>query len=131
LRRAGVKIFVLTAGLGHIQRAKVHALGLDRCPEIAGIFFTGLLQGRGKTRWLRRVLRQEPDPQRVLVVGDRADSEIRAARALGMWTVRRIGGEFAGYQPRHPKERADFQIRRLSELFHLGFQFGRRGWNHG
>ena len=125
LHRAGVKIFVLTAGLGRIQRAKVHVLGLDRRPEIEAIFFTGLLQGRGKRRWLRRALDQEPDPQRVLVVGDRADSEIRAARALGMWTVRRIGGEFAQYRPRTRHERAHFTIRRLSDLFRLGFQFGK------
>ena len=124
LHRGGVRIYVLTAGLLRIQRAKVRVLGLGRLPAIRGIFFTGLLQGRGKTRYLKRVLRAEPNPRRVLVVGDRADSEIRAARELGLWAVRRQGGEFARFRPRHRHERAHFTVRRLSQLFRLPFQFG-------
>ena len=126
LHRAGVRIYVLTAGLRRIQRAKVSMLGLDRMPYVRAIFFTGLLQGRGKMRYLRRVLRPEPNPRRVLVVGDRPDSEIRAARSLGLWTVRRLGGEFANYKPRHRLEQAHFSIRRLSALFRLPFRFGRK-----
>lgn len=123
LHRRGVRVYVLTAGLLRIQRAKVRVLGLDRLPYIRGIFFTGLLRGRGKTKHLRRVLRREPNPRRILVVGDRPDSEIRAARALGMWTVRRRGGEFADYEPRHRSERPHFTIRRLAQIFRLGFTF--------
>lgn len=123
LHRRGVRLFVLTAGLLRIQRAKVRALGLDRLSYIRGVFYTGLLRGRGKVRYLRRVLRAEPNPRRVLVVGDRPDSEIRAARALGMWTARRQGGEFGGSGPRHRLERPHFTLRRLSGLFRLGLTF--------
>jgi len=69
------------------------------------------------------VLRAEPNPRRVLVVGDRPDSEIRAARQLGMWTVRRLGGEFARYRPRHRLEKPHFSIRKLSSLFRLSLEF--------
>lgn len=124
LHRAGVRLFVLTAGHLPIQRAKVRVLGLNRLPHLRGIFYTGVLQGRGKTAYLRRVLRVEPNRKRVLVVGDRPDSEIRAARELGLWAVRRRGGEFARYEPRHRLEHPHFTIRRLSQLFHLGFVFG-------
>jgi FMN phosphatase YigB (HAD superfamily) len=127
LHRAGVRIYVLTAGLLRIQRAKVRVLGLNRLAYIHKIYLTGLLQGRGKARYLKRVLRAEPEPRRVLVVGDRADSEIRAARELGLWAVRRLGGEFARFRPRHRLERAHFSIRRLGQLFRLPFQFGPRG----
>jgi FMN phosphatase YigB (HAD superfamily) len=127
LHRAGVRIYDLTAGLLRIQRAKVRVLGLNHMTYIHKIYLTGLLQGRGKARYLKRVLRADPDPRRVLVVGDRADSEIRAARELGMWTVRRLGGEFAHFRPRHRLERAHFSIRRLRQLFRLPFQFGSRG----
>src|SRR3989338_2885006 len=127
LHRQGVRIYVLTAGLLRIQRAKVRVLGLDCSPYISGVFFTGLLQGRGKRRYLKRALGRGPDPRRVLVVGDRADSEIRAARELGMWAVRRLGGEFADYAPHHRLERPHFSLRRLSQLFRLPFQFGARG----
>lgn len=124
LHYRGVRIYVLTAGLRRIQRAKARLLGLDRLPYIYRISYTGLLRGRGKTKYLRRVLRAEPNPRRVLVVGDRPDSEIRAARELRMWTVRRRGGEFARYRPRHRLEHAHFTIRRLSRIFELGFGFG-------
>ncbi|MBI4466933.1 MAG: HAD family hydrolase [Acidobacteria bacterium] len=124
LHRRGIRIFVLTAGLLRIQRAKVRVLGLDRSPYIRAIFYTGLLRGRGKTKFLRQVLDAEPDPRRVLVVGDRPDSEIRAARELRMWTVRRRGGEFANYEPQHRLERPHFTLRRLSQIFRFGFRFG-------
>lgn len=123
LHQRGVRLFLLSAGLLRIQRAKVRVLGLSRLPYLHRIFLTGLLRGRGKTRYLRRVLRYEPDPRRVLVVGDRPDSEIRAARELRLWTVRRRGGEFARYRPRHRWERAHFTVQRLSQLFHLPFEF--------
>jgi FMN phosphatase YigB (HAD superfamily) len=127
LHEAGVRIFILTAGALKTQKAKARVLGLTCSPYVTSIFFTGLLRGRGKTKYLRRVLRREPNPRRVLVVGDRPDSEIRAARELGMWTVRRRGGEFARRQPRDPLERSHFTIRHLSQLFHLRFDFrGRR-----
>jgi FMN phosphatase YigB (HAD superfamily) len=125
LHRANVRVFILTAGHLHIQRAKVRVLGLDRLPFVQGIFYTGFLRGRGKANYLRRVLRVEPERKRVLVVGDRPDSEIRAARQLGLWTVRRRGGEFARYQPKDRWERAHFTIRRLGQLFRLPFDFGR------
>lgn len=124
LHRRGIRIFVLTAGLLRIQRAKVRVLGLDRSPYIRAIFYTGLLRGHGKTKFLRQVLGAEPDPRRVLVVGDRPDSEIRAARELRMWTVRRRGGEFANYEPQHRLERPHFTLCRLSRIFRLGFRFG-------
>jgi len=126
LHRAGVRVYVITAGLRRIQRAKVRVLGLARMKEIRGISFTGLLRGRGKTKYLRRVLGAESYPRRVLVVGDRPDSEIRAARQLRMRTVRRLGGEFAHFAPANHLERADFTIRRLSQLFRLPLRFGAR-----
>jgi FMN phosphatase YigB (HAD superfamily) len=123
LHSAGVRVFILTAGRFRTQRDKVRALGLDRSPYVNGVFLTGMLGGLGKARFLRRVLKQEPNPRQVLVVGDRPDSEIREARGLGMWTVRRRGGEFARSQPRNRLEQAYFTIRRLSSLFRLGFNF--------
>jgi len=126
LHRLGARIYLITAGHLHIQRAKTRLLGLDRSPYVHAILFTGLTRGRGKKQRLRRVLRYEPEPRRVLVVGDRSDSEIRAARELGMWAVRRLGGEFAGRRPSNLRERAHFTLRRVSRLFALPFTFSPR-----
>ena len=126
LHRLGVRVFIITAGHLHIQRAKTHILGLDRSRYIHSVLYTGLTRGRGKKQRLRRALRFEPNPRRVLVVGDRPDSEIRAARELKMWAVRRVGGEFARFQPSRDTERAHFDIRHPSQIFSLPFQFGAR-----
>ena len=126
LHRLGVRIYIITAGHLHIQQAKTRILGLDRSPYVRGILYTGLTRGRGKKQRLRQLLREEPNPRRVLVVGDRLDSEIRGARELGMWAVRRVGGEFAHARPARPTERAPFNIRRVSQLFRLPFTFTAR-----
>ncbi len=126
LHRMGVRIYIITAGHLHIQQAKTRLLGLDRSPYVHAVLYTGLTRGRGKKQRLRSVLRYEPNPRRVLVVGDRPDSEIRAARELGMWTVRRLGGEFAGRRPSKRSERALFTLRRVSRLFSLPFKFSPR-----
>ena len=123
LHRAGVRLYIITAGHRRIQQAKVRALGLHRLPYLHAVFYTGLLAGRGKLHFLRRVLHHQPEPRRILVVGDRPDSEIQAARQLGMWTVRRRGGEFARYHPRHRLEKPHFAIRKLTSLFRLPFEF--------
>jgi len=127
LHRSGVRVHIVTAGYFHIQRAKTRILSLDRSPYVEKIFYTGLTRGRGKKGKLRQVLRHEPErnPRRIVVVGDRPDSEIRVARELGMWAVRRLGGEFALFTPRTRAERAHFNIRRVSQLFRLPFDFGR------
>lgn len=123
LRASGVDVFILTAGVRRIQLAKVKRLGLDRSPAVRRILCTGVPGGRGKKKPLRSIARRAPSRMEVLVVGDRPDSEIRAANELGLWTVRRRGGEFARRPARSPEERADFTIRRLSQLFGLPFDF--------
>ncbi|MFQ5817681.1 MAG: HAD family hydrolase [Terriglobia bacterium] len=125
LHRRGVRIFIITAGRPAVQRQKVRALGLDRSPTISGIYYVPLPSGQsGKQRELAAILRWEADPARILVVGDRPNREIQAANELGMISVRRRGGEFAGYEPKTRKEKARFTIRRLPEIFRLGLRFG-------
>lgn len=124
LRRTGTDIYILTAGRRSIQQAKVRKLGLNRSRYVQGVFYTGLMGRRGKKHYLKRLLRKVGNPKRILVVGDRVDSEIRAARELGLWAVYRKGGEFAAVRPRHRRERAHHTIRRLSELFSLPFDYG-------
>lgn len=126
LHRRGVRVFLVTAGRPWLQRKKVRALGLDRTGSIERIFYAPIPSGQsGKQRELRRILRWEPEPARILVVGDRPNREIQAANALGMMSVRRIGGEFTGYRPNSRRERPRFTIRRVSEIFRLGLRFGR------
>ena len=72
------------------------------------------LQCTAKEAIFRTILRHaEPDPAKVLVVGDRPASEIRAGKALGMHTVRLRHGEFVSQEPAGPEERPDHEIRKI------------------
>lgn len=131
LHKTGVRVCILTAGKRSIQQAKIRRLGLHRSPLIQRVCYTGLMQGKGKKHFLRRIAQNEATPKNVLVVGDRPDSEIRAARELGFWAVRRLGGEFAARQPRSRLETPHYTLHRLSELFSLPFTFGSAPQKHG
>jgi len=68
-------------------------------------------------------LAQAPGCQ-VLIVGDRAMSEIRAGNDLGMHTVRLRRGEFASQHPQGREEEADYEVNTISEVRKLPFTWG-------
>jgi FMN phosphatase YigB (HAD superfamily) len=125
LKAQGVRIFVVSFGDPETQRAKVAALGLDREPSIDRVFCADMGNVITKEAFFRSILRNAVnDPRRVLVVGDRPSSEIRAGKSLGMHTVRVRGGEFARLQAQGPEEQADFEISKIDAVLKLPFQFG-------
>jgi FMN phosphatase YigB (HAD superfamily) len=125
LKRRGVRNFIISFGDPETQRAKVAALGLDRQASVENIFYADRARALTKEAVFRSILRNvESDPARVLVVGDRPASEIRAGKGLGMHTVRLRHGEFAVQEPASEMERADFEIKKLTALRKLPFHFG-------
>lgn len=125
LRRAGVRLFLVSFGNPATQRAKVAALGLDREPSIERILYADTDGVLTKEDAFRQVLAiTQADPKTVLVVGDRPNGEIVAGNRLGMHTVRVQGGEFARLKPRSREERAQFHLRRVTNLFRLPLHFG-------
>ncbi len=125
LKRRGVRNFIVSFGDPETQRAKIAALGLDREPAVENIFYADRSQDLTKEDVFRSILRGvESDPARVLVVGDRPASEIRAGKGLGMRTVRLRHGEFSVQEPEGEAERADFEIHKIAALRKLPFQFG-------
>jgi len=125
LKERGVQVFVVSFGDPETQRAKVAALGLDREPAIEHVFYADTGNLVTKEAFFRSIVRNaERDPQRVLVVGDRPSSEIRAGKALGMHTVRLRGGEFARLHAQGPEEQADFEISKIDAVLKLPFEFG-------
>ncbi len=125
LKKRGVRIFVVSFGDPDTQRAKAAALGLDRDPAVERLFFAdpaGLVTKEGVFRSILRNV--EPDPHRVLVVGDRPSSEIRAGNILGMHTARLHHGEFASLKPVGAEERARFKLRAIDDVLRLPLRFG-------
>ena len=124
LKKRGARIFITTFGDVETQHAKVAALGLDREPAIEKIYYADRAKRVTKESAFRQIRSETGIPSdQILVVGDRPMSEIRAAKALGMHTVRLRRGEFASQQPVDASERADHEIRNISEVRKLPFTF--------
>lgn len=124
LHKAGVRIFITTFGDVETQHAKVAALGLDREPAIEKIYYADRAKRVTKESAFRQIQSETGIPtDQILVVGDRPMSEIRAAKALGMHAVRLRRGEFASQHPVDDSERADHEIRNISEVRKLPFSF--------
>ena len=131
LHTRGVRVFVVTFGEPQIQKAKVKTLGLEKHPAIDKIFYADrdrLLTKEGAFQ----VIQQELDlpADQVLIVGDRAMSEIRAGNELGMHTVRIRRGEFASQHPQGKIEVADYEVRNISKVGKLPFRWGTNSQIH-
>ncbi len=125
LKGRGVRNFIVSFGDPDTQRAKVAALGLEGEPAVENVFYADRGPVLTKAEVFRSILRTvESDPARVLVVGDRPATEIRAGKELGMHTVRIRHGEFAAQEPTGEMERPDFEIRKITALRRLPFRFG-------
>lgn len=126
LHGRGVKIFVVSFGEPEIQKAKTRALGLEGNPAIDGIFFADRDKLLTKEAAFRKIQNAESmKAGEMLIVGDRAMSEIRAGNELGMHTVRIRRGEFAAQDPQGEEEEPDYEVKYISEVKALPF-----GWGH-
>jgi len=125
LHKRGVRNFVVSFGEPVTQKAKVKALGLEAEPSLEGIWYTDRSNVLTKEAAFREIQKETGlPPDRVLVVGDRPMSEIRAGKELGMHTVRVHHGEFASQMPAAPAEKPDYVVRNISEVRKLPFHFG-------
>lgn len=125
LAKRGVRNFIVSFGDPETQHAKVQALGLGNERAVKKIFYadTGNLMTKEA---IFKVIQQheERDPSRILVVGDRPSSEIRAGKALGFHTARLRHGEFSSLDPTGPEEEADRTIKSIADVLKLPFRFG-------
>ena len=125
LKRRGLRNFIVSYGEPRIQHDKVRALALDREPSVAKVFFADIGKIVTKDHLFESLLRNSGgDASRFLVVGDRPSSEIRAGKRLGMHAVRVRHGEFSRQEPQNDDERADFEIRRVTDVLRLPYRFG-------
>ena len=125
LARRGVRNFIVSFGDPETQHAKVRALGLDVEKSVKKIFFadTGKLMTK---EMIFKVIQQheEQDPRKILVVGDRPSSEIKAGKSLGFHTARLQHGEFATLEAVDAEEQADRTVHSIGEVLKLPYRFG-------
>ncbi len=124
LHSRGVKVFIVSFGEPEIQRAKARALGLENEPAIEAIFYADrdkLLTKEAAFKKIQHELGLKASE--ILVVGDRPMREIRAGKELGMHTVRIRHGEFAAQEPRDKEEEPDHEVKNISEVKTLPFDW--------
>ena len=127
LKKNGMRIFITTFGDVDTQHAKVASLGLDREAAIEKIYYADRAKRMTKESAFRQIQSETGIPaDQILVVGDRPMSEIRAAKALGMHTVRIHRGEFSSQVPADFSERADHDIKNIAQVRRLPFTFSSR-----
>lgn len=98
--RGHARSALLTAGWPDTQRTKIQRLGLE--PLLDVVLLVDPAQGQSKRAALEGWIRSAGlAPDAVLVVGDRPDAEIAAARVLGCRALRIRAGECAR-QPTPP-----------------------------
>ena len=131
LHSRGVKVFVVSFGEPEIQKAKTRALGLEGDPAIDGIFFADRDKLLTKEAAFRKIQHAEGmSAGEMLIVGDRAMSEIRGGNELGMHTVRIRRGEFASQEPQGKEEEPDYEVKDISEVKRLPFEWGTEDQTH-
>ncbi len=109
------QLILITTGNANYQEEKVKGLGLAS-------YFDLILcdESADKEEKILFVLKQFClKPREVISVGDRIDSEIKAANKLGLITVRFLRGKYSILQPKHHYEHPDYEIKSLSELLAL------------
>lgn len=91
LRALPVQRFLVTSGFRRLQESKIRALGI--APLFQQIVVDAIDEpgAKGKRIIIEGMIRDHGlDPARMLIVGDNADSELAAGRALGIRTVQTL-----------------------------------------
>jgi len=125
LWRRGVRCYAVSFGEPEIQRAKVRALGLENNPLLERVLCADRDKLLTKEAAFRQIQHEVGLPaEEMLVVGDRAMSEIRAGNELGMHTVRIRRGEFAAQEPQGSAEEPDYVVSDIGKVKELPFTWG-------
>ncbi|CAK4646700.1 unnamed protein product [Aphanomyces euteiches] len=122
LKAQGFKLGLLCSGTTSVIWDKIHTLGLAACFDHVLIVPTGNLSGDGNTSKVIPVLKamakhlSVSTTSRVVLVGKRVFAELKAAKQLGMVTVRMMYGKYAKTMPADDLEEPDFQMSNIRQL---------------
>lgn len=114
LKNAGVKLFLVSVGDQKIQRQKIDVLGL--AGDFTGIFVCPFRED--KEEIFKRLIADYAagEAVKVLVVGDRIDSEICYGNKLGCVTVRVLTGRYRDLKSSNDLEKPDYEIKDIADL---------------
>lgn len=113
------KILVLLSyGIAKQQNRKIKKLGIRKYFD--RIVFDTTIGRSNKLVHIREIVRwlgkKKIGKNSILLVGDRPSSEIEAGKRLGLKTARMVHGRYAKLKPENKWQKADFRIKKISEL---------------
>ena len=117
LHRAGVRVGIVSAGLKVKQAEKLVRLGVLPYVDPGAIFFStqmGVSKPNSKI-YAKACEALKVNPSRALYVGDRPETDVAPARAVGMKTVH-YRGAHGRYSNRASVPPADHEVELLTEL---------------
>ena len=113
--RGSYKLYLISSGDPETQARKVETVGLASAFDAA--FYVDPLKGERKREAFARAQAQSGAlPEECLSVGNRVDSDVAEAKALGWKTCWIRHGEHARLEPVDDRETPDARIDRIEEL---------------
>ena len=113
--RSRYDIHLVTSGNLQTQSQKTEALGIRA--YFKSIHYVDPAHGETKQAAFQDVLNLSAEsPERLLSVGNRLDTDIGAAKRIGLRTCWVRHGEYASMLPKNEFEIANFEISRIEEL---------------
>jgi uncharacterized cofD-like protein len=109
------KLILITMGDLVQQNKKIDALKIRD-------YFDKIIvykEGEKESPFLDSIKFFDIDPENILVVGDRIDSEIRCGNKLGMTTILIKRGKYKSLRARNKFEEADFEICNISDVLKI------------
>ncbi len=112
---AKYQLFLVTAGATKTQKRKVEILKIEKF--FKKLIYVDIDKGETKAHAFREVNQLSgASSDHILSIGDRIDTDIAGAKALGMkacWVAR---GEYSGLKPLSPFEEPDYRVNRITEI---------------
>jgi len=112
-------LYLVTLGNPNTQKKKVELLNLSSI--FSEIIYVDISVDKNKTKAFHQILDLDSKlpPECHLSIGNRIDSEIRDAKALGMQTVLLLHGEHVTLKPQNQNEVADQSINKITDILDL------------
>ncbi|RHY82355.1 hypothetical protein DYB37_006739, partial [Aphanomyces astaci] len=112
------KLGLLCSGTPESQWEKIHTLGVAWCFDHVLIVPAGNLSGDGNlSKVLKNMAKQLAVPtSKVVLVGKRVFGELKAAKQMGLITIRMMYGKYAKTMPVDDLEQPHYQMSNLDQL---------------
>ncbi len=113
--KAKYELYLVTAGSASTQKQKVEILKIES--YFRKLFYVELSKGETKEQAFREVSNlSQVSNSSILSIGDRIDTDIAGAKALGMKACLVAKGEYARLKPLNSLEEPDFKVKQVTEI---------------